>query len=200
MILIFHQKLNGTLPTDPSVSCDRAVGYSGWGVRSMGPAGNFLDISLRIQIQVCPERLRDDFPEANPMTLQNGIVSNTSSPTGSEMWTWILRVYHGPSKPTFLEVLMANNLVFWWPKLRFLWFWGLMVYYIYTHSGGNCSQLHNSLSQCLQLFGENKLSENLWYETLGIQSPKQRMVMEPKYYAEEVIVHPSHFLTIWLDA
>ena len=25
----FHQKLNGTLPTDPQVNCDRAIGYSG---------------------------------------------------------------------------------------------------------------------------------------------------------------------------
>ena len=24
-----HQKLNGTLPTDPQVSCDRAIRYSG---------------------------------------------------------------------------------------------------------------------------------------------------------------------------
>ena len=30
---------------------------------------------------------------------------------------------------------------------------------------------------------------------LGIQSPNLRMVMEPKYLAEEVIVHPNHPLT-----
>ena len=30
-------------------------------------------------------------------------------------------------------------------------------------------------------------------------SPKLRMVMEPKYLAEEVIVHPNHHLTRWLD-
>ena len=30
--------------------------------------------------------------------------------------------------------------------------------------------------------------------TLGIQPPKLRMVMEPKYYAEEVIGHPNHHL------
>ena len=49
-------------------------------------------------------------------------------------------IYHGPPKPTCLEVFMVNNLVFRWPK-RFIlslcylyvsWFWGLMVYiYIY---------------------------------------------------------------------
>ena len=27
--------------------------------------------------------------------------------------------YHGPSKPTFLEVFMVNNLVFKWPKPLF---------------------------------------------------------------------------------
>ena len=26
------------------------------------------------------------------------------------------------------------------------------------------------------------------------------MVMEPKYYAEEVIGHPNHHLRIWLDS
>ena len=36
----------------------------------------------------------------------------------------------GPSKPTFLEVFMVNNIVFRWPKPLFLWFWGLMVYKI----------------------------------------------------------------------
>ena len=29
----FHQKFNGTLPTDPKISCDRAIRYSGLGVR-----------------------------------------------------------------------------------------------------------------------------------------------------------------------
>ena len=44
MILVtFHQKLNGTSPTDPQVSCDRAIRYSGWGVRSVGPVGDFLE-------------------------------------------------------------------------------------------------------------------------------------------------------------
>ena len=38
-----HQKLNGTLPTDPEVSCDRAIRYSGLGIRSGGPVGDFLD-------------------------------------------------------------------------------------------------------------------------------------------------------------
>ncbi len=35
--------------------------------------------------------------------------------------------------------------------------------------------------------------------TLGSQSPNLRMVMEPKYLSEEVIVHPNHPLTRWLD-
>ena len=42
----FHQKLNGTLPTDPKV--DRTLldthRYSGlFGLRSVGPVGDFLD-------------------------------------------------------------------------------------------------------------------------------------------------------------
>ena len=32
------------IPTDPvEVSCDRAIRYSGLGVRSVGPVGDFLD-------------------------------------------------------------------------------------------------------------------------------------------------------------
>ena len=42
--------------------------------------------------------------------------------------------------------------------------------------------------------------EGLLYKFLGIQSPKLRMVIEPKYYSEEVIGHPNHYLTILLDA
>ena len=39
-----HQKLNGTSPTDPQVSCNRANRYSGLGVRSAGPTvGDFLE-------------------------------------------------------------------------------------------------------------------------------------------------------------
>ena len=30
--------------------------------------------------------------------------------------------------------------------------------------------------------------------TLGIQSPKLRVGMEPKYLSEEVIIHPNHHL------
>ncbi len=30
---LIHPKMNGTLPTDPSVSCDRSIRYSGLGVR-----------------------------------------------------------------------------------------------------------------------------------------------------------------------
>ena len=32
------------IPTDPSVSCDRVIRYSGLGVRSVGPVGDFLGI------------------------------------------------------------------------------------------------------------------------------------------------------------
>ena len=40
-------------------------------------------------------------------------------------------IYHGPPKPTFLEVFMVNNLVFRWPKpLFFHGFGGLMVYHL----------------------------------------------------------------------
>ena len=31
----------------------------------------------------------------------------------------IFRGYHGPPKPTFLEVFLVNNLVFRWPKPLF---------------------------------------------------------------------------------
>ena len=41
---------------------------------------------------------------------------------GYDMFT-----YHGPPKPTVLEVFMVNNLVFRWPKPYFSCFWGLMV-------------------------------------------------------------------------
>ena len=41
----FHQKLNGTesqrIPDQ--VSCDRAIRYSGLGVRSVGPVGDLLE-------------------------------------------------------------------------------------------------------------------------------------------------------------
>ena len=42
----FHQKLNGSLPTDPQVSCDPAIRYSGLGVRSVGHVGDFLESIL----------------------------------------------------------------------------------------------------------------------------------------------------------
>ena len=45
-----HQNLNGTLPTHPWVSCDRAIRYSGWGVRSVGPVGDFLGYKERSHI------------------------------------------------------------------------------------------------------------------------------------------------------
>ena len=37
----FFQKLNGTLPMDPQVA--RVIRYSGLGVRSVGPVGDFLE-------------------------------------------------------------------------------------------------------------------------------------------------------------
>ena len=36
-------------------------------------------------------------------------------------------------------------------------------------------------------------------QTLRIQSPKLRMVMEPEYLPEDMIIHPNHHLTRWLD-
>ena len=45
---LFHQEFNRTLPTDPYASCNRAVRYSGLGVRSVGPLGNFLELSLEV--------------------------------------------------------------------------------------------------------------------------------------------------------
>ena len=38
-----------------------------------------------------------------------------------------LNIYHGPSKPTFLEVFVVNNLGRSGQNLYFSWFWGLMV-------------------------------------------------------------------------
>ena len=40
--LPIHQKLNGTLPTDPK-EVAKATRYPGSGVRSVGPVGDFLD-------------------------------------------------------------------------------------------------------------------------------------------------------------
>ena len=37
-------------------------------------------------------------------------------------------------------------------------------------------------------------------DTLGILAHLLRMLMEPKYCAEEVIEHPNHYLRIGLDA
>ena len=38
--------------------------------------------------------------------------------------------YHGPPKPTFLEVFMVNNLVFRWSKPLFFMVWGAHgIYY-----------------------------------------------------------------------
>ena len=34
----------------------------------------------------------------------------------------------GPRKPTFLEILMVNNLLFRWPKPLFFMVLGLMIY------------------------------------------------------------------------
>ena len=46
----------------------------------------------------------------------------------------LIYVYHGPPKPTCLEVFMVNNMVFRWQKpLFFMVKRGLMVY-VYTSS------------------------------------------------------------------
>ena len=45
-------------------------------------------------------------------------------------------IYHGPSKPTCLEVFMVNNLVFKWPKPLFfmvLVAHGIYIIYIYIY-------------------------------------------------------------------
>ena len=44
-----HQKLNGTLPTDLA----RAISYSGLGVRSVGPVGDFLETGKEWK-EICP--------------------------------------------------------------------------------------------------------------------------------------------------
>ena len=46
----------------------------------------------------------------------------------------------------------------------------------------------------------NGKKTNMQYTSLGILTHLLRMVMEPKYCAEEVIGHPNHHLRIWLDA
>ena len=47
-------------------------------------------------------------------------------------WAGIF-TYHGPPKPTFLEVFMVNNLVFRWPKPLF--FMVLGAHGTYTMNG-----------------------------------------------------------------
>ena len=37
------------------------------------------------------------------------------------------------------------------------------------------------------------------FSSLGIQSPSENGFLEPKHLAEEVIIHPNHHLTRWLD-
>ena len=52
-----HQKLNGTESqrTPDQVSCDRAIRYSGFfGVRSVGPVGDFLDLLNRHDPLIIP--------------------------------------------------------------------------------------------------------------------------------------------------
>ena len=47
----------------------------------------------------------------------------------------------------------------------------------------------------------NFLVDKVWEKTMPLGSNNLlRMVMEPKYYAEEVIGHPNHHLRIWLDS
>ena len=42
-------------------------------------------------------------------------------------------IYHGPPKPTFLQVFMVNNLVFRWPKPLFFMVLGAHGVYIYIY-------------------------------------------------------------------
>ena len=44
-------------------------------------------------------------------------------------------IYHGPPKPTCLEVFMVNNLVFRWPKPLFFMVLGAHGIYIYIICG-----------------------------------------------------------------
>ena len=43
----------------------------------------------------------------------------------------VIYIYHGPPKPTFLEVFMVNNQVFRWPKPFFFMVLGAHGIYIY---------------------------------------------------------------------
>ena len=52
--------------------------------------------------------------------------------------------YHGPPKPTFLEVSMVNNLLFRWPKPLF--FMVLGAYGIYTRK----TQHTHTIFYCFQ--------------------------------------------------
>ena len=61
-----HQKLNGTLPTDPWEGYTRAIKYPGLGVRSVGPVGDFLEnenmcffISPRFICHIYRSRIRE---------------------------------------------------------------------------------------------------------------------------------------------
>ena len=47
-----------------------------------------------------------------------------------DVW-YIVYIYHGPPKPTFLEVFVVNNLVFRWPKPLFFMVLGAHGIYIY---------------------------------------------------------------------
>lgn len=48
-------------------------------------------------------------------------------PRVSQLQVHDIHISLEPPKPTFLEVLMVNNLVLRWPKPYFPWFWELMV-------------------------------------------------------------------------
>ena len=84
-------------------------------------------------------------------------------------------IYHGPPKPTCLEVCMVNNLVLGGQNLYFSRFWGLMVYiyrnniyiYIYIYL---CflKKLHFFTSAKLHTFFQSTLaSPSDWFTSLG---------------------------------
>ena len=71
-LTVIHYSIIGNycpsnIKRDPSngpyqVSCDRAIRYSGLGVRSVDPVGDFLDTPLKINMEPQSEGLEDDFP------------------------------------------------------------------------------------------------------------------------------------------
>ncbi len=75
----------------------------------------------------------------------------------SKNWsTKIVSYYHGPPKPTFLEVSMVNDLVFKWPKPLFFMVLGV-------HGKGGTSKLVIFCSAHRPFFGgSNNFDQVFW--------------------------------------